>query len=345
MQISEVMKRTGLSRKAIYLYEEKGLLTPGKVPAGELREYREYTEEDVKRLRLIARLRELDMPISDIEKALTEGNADMVLQNHLKRQQEKAAELMLTVEKLNETLAKLPPNATGAELGEMLESIISDDVDKKLGYKLHMDCSRSYTRSVTMLMFEAFLDKPLSTKDDWNAWYGILEEMESCVTPKMLEAHDRFYGDLTPEQLREDYALRRRLVCGYTNYGPMEESAKADELMAELKVLITDEEVFSHWYDYYTDIVQQPTVNADVMRHVIALSYVYENYEARFIHMKENYLTPMLRTTEGAFLKRMIIEKMDGADMFDHNGLIYFDFYNNTIRRVRYENGDTLQNK
>ena len=34
MFISDVMARTGLSRKAIYLYEEKGLLTPGKESKG-----------------------------------------------------------------------------------------------------------------------------------------------------------------------------------------------------------------------------------------------------------------------------------------------------------------------
>ena len=85
MQISEVMKRTGLSRKAVYLYEEKGLLSPGKVSVGVVREYREYTEEDVRRLRMIAHLRELDFCLADIEKILNSESVDMVLHNHLKR--------------------------------------------------------------------------------------------------------------------------------------------------------------------------------------------------------------------------------------------------------------------
>lgn len=341
MQISEVMKRTELTRKAIYFYEEKGLLLPDKIPMGQVREYREYSDEDVTRLHLIARLRELDLSLPDIEKILDGESVDIILHNHLKHQQKKVVELLLTVDKLSESLSKMSPNANCAELSETLDTVISDDVAAKLSHKLVLDSSKNYTRRVAMLLYEAFLDKPLSTKEHWDAWYAILEKLEECMTPVLLDAYDEFYGDLTTQQLQEDYALRRRLVCGYTNYGPMEEKAKAEELVAELKALAADETVLMHWHDYFTKLAL-PT-HTSVMGYVRQLSDVYDSYEFHFIHMLEHYFEPMMATAQGASLRRTILEKMGGVDMFNFYGLIYFDFYNNTFRRVRYHEGPRTQ--
>ena len=46
MKLKEVCEATGLTRKTIRLYEEKGLLVPQK-EARNGREYREYSQEDV----------------------------------------------------------------------------------------------------------------------------------------------------------------------------------------------------------------------------------------------------------------------------------------------------------
>lgn len=336
MKLSEVMKLTGLSRKAIYLYEEKELLSPNKVPKGEVREYREYTEEDVSRLRLIARLRELEFSLADIEKILYGNSVDMVFHNHVRQQRDKLSELMLTVDKLDETLSKLPPNSSSRDLGCVLEEVLPSEVSNSLSYRLEEDCSSVQVRRVAMLLFEAFLDKPLSTREDWDTWYTILELLEESITPEILDYYAEFYGELTTDQLCEDYALRRRLVCGYTNYSDMEEKAKAAELMQELKCLVTDEDLFGQWYDFYCKLALNNTWHGDVSSYVHTLSNVYSSYEEHFIHMKQQYLDPLLDTSEGKFLKAMITEKMAGRDMFNFVGLIYFDFYNNTLRRVRY---------
>ena len=56
MKLKEVCEATGLTRKTIRLYEEKGLLIPHKEERNG-REYREYTPEDIEQLREIATLR------------------------------------------------------------------------------------------------------------------------------------------------------------------------------------------------------------------------------------------------------------------------------------------------
>ena len=56
MKLKEVCERTGLSRKTIRLYEEKALFTPKKEHRNG-RDYREYTEENIRQLQVIASLR------------------------------------------------------------------------------------------------------------------------------------------------------------------------------------------------------------------------------------------------------------------------------------------------
>lgn len=58
MNIKELETLTGVTKRNIRFYEKKGLLTPYRNPQNY---YREYTDEDVKRLRAIKLFRLLDM--------------------------------------------------------------------------------------------------------------------------------------------------------------------------------------------------------------------------------------------------------------------------------------------
>ena len=67
MRIKEVEDLVGITSKNIRFYEKEGLLSPGREKENS---YRDYSEEDVKRLRIIKLLRKLDMPISGISDVL-----------------------------------------------------------------------------------------------------------------------------------------------------------------------------------------------------------------------------------------------------------------------------------
>ena len=64
MRIKEVEQATGLTAKAIRMYESKGLLTVAREAENA---YRDYTDEDVARLKTIAILRRLDIPVKEIK--------------------------------------------------------------------------------------------------------------------------------------------------------------------------------------------------------------------------------------------------------------------------------------
>ena len=73
MRIKEAEQRTGLTAKAIRLYESKGLLKPARETEND---YRDYTEEDVSRLKNIAILRKLDLSVAEI-KEWTDGQSGL----------------------------------------------------------------------------------------------------------------------------------------------------------------------------------------------------------------------------------------------------------------------------
>ncbi|HEL1620029.1 TPA: MerR family transcriptional regulator [Streptococcus suis] len=83
MQVKDVEKLTGLSTKAIRLYEEKGLIEVARNP---LNDYRDYSEENVQQLRLIKLLRYFEFSLAEIQGLLTLSEEE--LQSALREKQQ-----------------------------------------------------------------------------------------------------------------------------------------------------------------------------------------------------------------------------------------------------------------
>ncbi len=131
MRIKEVEQETGLTAKAIRLYESKGLLT---VERNTGNDYRDYSEEDVKRLKTIAVLRKLEIPISDIKRwadgevAQTELLHGAAYQSQMKAD-EMAAQQKLTGELL-EILKEEPEKPLDEAIAEAEElRVIYQELD------------------------------------------------------------------------------------------------------------------------------------------------------------------------------------------------------------------------
>ena len=82
MNTKQVEELTGMSRQNIRYYERMGLLEPAREDGNA---YRDYSEEDVRRLKLIKMLRMLDMPLKEIEDII---NDKVSLKTSVKRQRE-----------------------------------------------------------------------------------------------------------------------------------------------------------------------------------------------------------------------------------------------------------------
>lgn len=127
MRIKEVEQRTGLTAKAIRLYESKGLLSVARQTEND---YRDYTEEDVARLKTIAILRKLDVPVKII-KEWTDGKTTLhdILQKAAQQNREASRESELR-HKLATDLAELLEENPEADLGEAVE--VLEELDEIL---------------------------------------------------------------------------------------------------------------------------------------------------------------------------------------------------------------------
>lgn len=74
MTIHEIAKELHITKRAIKIYEEKGLLKIAKDSNG----YRNYSENDMETLRLISVYRKLGISISDIQKLLEKQDKDIL---------------------------------------------------------------------------------------------------------------------------------------------------------------------------------------------------------------------------------------------------------------------------
>ena len=130
MRIKEVEQRTGLTAKAIRLYESKGLLKPARETEND---YRDYTEEDVARLKTIAVLRKLDIPVKTI-KEWTDGAVKLrgILQKAADQNREASRENELR-HKLASDLVKLVEEDPERDLGEAVQDLQEwDDLMEEL---------------------------------------------------------------------------------------------------------------------------------------------------------------------------------------------------------------------
>ncbi len=105
MLINEVENIVGLSKKSIRFYEDNHLLNPKRKD----NDYRYYDEEDIKKLKIIKFLRELDVPIKELRE-LNEGK--LSLKDCLNNRIQKIDSLKLNFDKVK----------------EMCQEIIKDDV-------------------------------------------------------------------------------------------------------------------------------------------------------------------------------------------------------------------------
>ncbi len=96
ININEVEQLTGVSKRNIRFYEKEGLIVPER---NEVNTYREYGEEDVRRIKVIRMLRMLDMPLEEIKNVLeNECSLEEAVLEQKKRLEQQAQELQLAIQ-------------------------------------------------------------------------------------------------------------------------------------------------------------------------------------------------------------------------------------------------------
>jgi len=123
MRIQELADRTGVSAKAIRYYESIGVLPD---PPRRSNSYRDYSEADLDRVRLVAGARHLDFSLDDIKEILAlRDRREAPCRVVLDLLEDKAAEIRERIAQLRRLENEL------RQLHALGETFPTDDVDGK----------------------------------------------------------------------------------------------------------------------------------------------------------------------------------------------------------------------
>ena len=188
---SEVQNKTGLTRKAIEYYEEKGIIDPVRLENG----YRDYSEKDVEILEKVALFTKLGLRLKEIREIIFDGGSlSSVLRT---KQYELSVE-----EKKKEILEMIVKGADKSAIDEKVKSLeISDTIYKKL-----VNVFPGYYGQMFFSAYRPFLNEPL--KDDGRAAFekfvGYLDSLpEFNLTDEEKEYLDKISAGFDMETLEE----------------------------------------------------------------------------------------------------------------------------------------------
>lgn len=169
MLINEVCKKSNVTKKAIEYYAEHGLISPVIAENG----YRQFSDDDVEKLKKISIMRGLGIPVAEIREVLENNSLSMLLTLLHKNELEMSA----MKEKL-EIMQQLVSNGNWENACRQMESlqnrqsILTRILDKFPG---------GYGQMVS-LHFAPFLDEPIQTEEQRIAFEEIIDFLDNMKT-------------------------------------------------------------------------------------------------------------------------------------------------------------------
>lgn len=166
MTLSEALKRTGLTRKAVEYYIAQGLLSPQAMENG----YRAFSEEDVSRLEKIAAYRKLGVSVADIKNILN-GNEKQVLSLLLLRQ-------TLVAQRDQQKRELLESLVSGASILDFSAQLDALDAQENIADRL-LSVFPGYFGRYCALHFAHFLQEPIETDAQRRAYETIVKWLDA----------------------------------------------------------------------------------------------------------------------------------------------------------------------
>lgn len=181
MTINEVKQKTGLTKKAINYYEQKGLIKPKYNPANR---YRDFSEQDFRRLAVIAFLRQLNISIAKIKPVLENKiTVSELLTQELAALDNAIESLKLEKDLVNTCVSK---HAFG--------KVDQIDADKILELKNEIELNqfkrKNYVNSqwqkifpgrlgrLYALLYNAYLTEPIDSTEKKQAWQAFVDQLD-----------------------------------------------------------------------------------------------------------------------------------------------------------------------
>lgn len=162
MNIKEAESRTGISRRNIRFYEQKGMLHPAR---NQDNDYRDYSPQDIERLKLIRALRMVDMSLEDIQKVLSgETSLEKAAVAQEKQLRDKAQEVQTAI-RFCRTLSQVQ---VGADMDDLLRQMERPENITHL-FSQWVEDYKQMRKAQDMVKFTLIPDEPVRTPQEFTA--------------------------------------------------------------------------------------------------------------------------------------------------------------------------------
>lgn len=200
---NEVCRRTGLTKKAVEYYTRKGMVVPALLGNG----YRDYKEEDVEVLRRIGVLRRFGIGMEEIGEILRDGSGEAFRKAALRREMERRRNGRKDV--LFWELCE------GRDFWEIEEELRALEVEETVGERL-IDAFPGYYGRVVCVHFLSFLDEPVRTEEQREAYETVLEFLDNMpafeVPEDVEDVMEDVIGEMGAEQVEKMFDAVKRSV-------------------------------------------------------------------------------------------------------------------------------------
>lgn len=231
---SEIQKETGLTRKAIEYYEDKGLIHPQKSENG----YRDYSEKDLETLTKVSVFRKLGMSISEINQCISSGG-DTLFSVLRKKQHQ------LEVDEKRKVILEMVVKGESNQLINDKISLL--EAEETIYEKLEI-AFPGYFGQMLFAAYQPFLSEPLEN-DSKESFYKYVDYLDRLPSFELTEEEENYI-----EKISSPFDVK---TLKDVNQAKLDAIENTEKWMKDNKDVISQYETYKNSEEYQNSMMKQ----------------------------------------------------------------------------------------
>ncbi len=305
MRINNVIKQTGLTKKAIYYYIHKGLLTPVSDPHSG---YMIFTDEDVNSLHITRKLRALDLSIDDIRDILDYSNTtNYYFVRKLKELNRQKARLNRQEAFLKSILVPINMVSSHEDLLSIVDSLPINEpscADEEL--------DMTDALMIATFFWGQFMHDTELTEYKRYLWNRLIKYIDANQSGEILSLRNYLYS-LTQQETHAVFAQRAEMVDYVASLTEADYEGFVSTMVTSISKKIQNPSFVQAWKKSYLSPIHSSTCFFDSQA-----SDIMREFSPRFASYQDNInaccssMRDYLGKPEGAELRADILNKFEG---------------------------------
>ncbi len=274
---NEVQERTGLTRKAIEYYEERGLIKPQKLENG----YRDYSIKDLETLKKISLYRKVGISLCEIERLMS--SRINILSSILRDK-----EYQIEIDEKKRTVLEMIINGDDQEV--IIEKMSLIESEETIYQRLER-AFPGYLGQMFFCAYQPFLNEPLTEQGE-NAYKEYVKFLDELPVLELTDKERIYIEEISPslnmDSLKE---INKNKINAIKNF---------NEWIKENKDIINQYEAFKNSEEYLSSPIKQ--IKDKLQKFMIENKYYetaiplirkfsrsYDEYYKKLVEADENY--------------------------------------------------------